>query len=319
MQTHQTETTTATKGAAVRVLALAVMIATFLLIITGGNVTTMGSELPEGVWLTRAVAFDPEKWTGIPLVRDDRAHVVVGVTVWLLVTLLAVAVFRSRSAGAVRVLVVVAWVGVGLQAGLGWLRVSEMSQPLAIVHACVAHAFFCLTVALVNLTGSRAARPSATLDAAAQTGLRRITGLVVLVLYVSAVLGAVLRHTQAVSAMVLHTGGAVAVSGVLCLLAHRVLTKGLGETELGRPLFALFGVFGAGVALGITSLLAVAAMETSVPQTRTQAYIPTVHVALGAIMLGIAVHMSLRVRTLTPAASSADAAVTAPEAGSERG
>jgi hypothetical protein len=123
--------------------------------------------------------------------------------------------------------------------------------------------------------------------------------LLVLAIYLVAVLGAVLRHTGWGAHV--HISGAVLVGLCLVAVAYQVLTCGIGEKTLAGVVTGLFAVFGSQVALGVSTLLAIRAVDTTLPLTRTQAVLPTIHVALAAVLLALAVLLAVRAHGLATA------------------
>src|SRR5205085_11542580 len=88
----------------------------------------------------------------------EHSHRLLGSLVGFLTLALAAACWRQG--GLVRRLGVIAVVAVVAQGLLGGLRVVLLEDTLAIVHGCLAQAFFGLVTAIVFLTSRAADRPA---------------------------------------------------------------------------------------------------------------------------------------------------------------
>src|SRR5207253_1265182 len=138
---------------------------------------------------------------------------------------LALALWRGERRRWVRLLGVAAVVLVAVQGVLGGLRVLLRAETIAIVHGCLAPAFFALTVVLARVTGGGwAASP----PPAPGGQLRALAIAAGLVLYVQIVLGALLTHRGWVG---LHLAGAAAVFVFVPIVTARARATG----EPGGP------------------------------------------------------------------------------------
>ncbi len=181
---------------AVRWTTSLLAVVTFILITTGGLVTSRGAGLAVPDWPT---SFG--KWLIIPLrlwadagVALEHNHRITGAVSGLIAIITLVAVgkrygWKNRLtllAGLILVLYIV-------QGVLGGIRVTNKSIPLAIVHGIHGQIVLALTVVLSTLVRPAQANP----------GGRGITvaWLLVAVVLVQLGLGATLRHTQAASAI----------------------------------------------------------------------------------------------------------------------
>ncbi len=119
------------------------------------------------------------------------------------------------------------WVVVGLQAILGGLRVTEMSDLLGVVHGCLGQALFCLLVWVALATSPRWPEP-AWLTTGEARAARGWSLALLLVILVQLTLGATVRHTQRslpAALDVLTTGGSfwpgVERGDLLLLFSHK--------------------------------------------------------------------------------------------------
>ena len=199
----KTPTSTSVSGGAgalraFHALALLTTAATFLLIFMGGLVTSHGAGMSVPDWPNsygyNMFLFPPRLWIGGILY--EHTHRLMATVVGLFSICLVVTGFLSRSVGRrERYLALAVLAAVVFQGILGGLRVIWVKLDLAIVHACVAQAFFCLA-AFTALASSRGwSRP-----AQLETGLSHGRGLVTLAMltvaaiYLQLVVGATMRH-----------------------------------------------------------------------------------------------------------------------------
>src|SRR5215213_4581885 len=181
------------------ILALLTACATFPLIFMGGLVTSHGAGMSVPDWPNsygyNMFLFPPRLWVGGILY--EHTHRLMGTVVGMLSIALTIAAWKLESRRWVR------WVAAGVLAAvifqgvLGGLRVIWVKLDLAIVHACFAQAFFCLTV-LVAIVTSRGWIEAPNLSAT-RTGPsgRRLVGLALacgFAVYAQLVVGAVMRH-----------------------------------------------------------------------------------------------------------------------------
>lgn len=186
----------------VHVLALLTTLATFPLIFMGGLVTSKGVGMAVPDWPNtfgyNMFLFPPSQWIGG--VFYEHTHRLLGSLVGLLAIALLIATLVTRTRPRLRWLAVAVLVGVIIQGVLGGLRVVFNEIDFAVVHACVAQAFFCLA-ALMALMSSRrwAQAPTPPEDEQTARG-RRLFGHAVgtvAVIFLQLVMGALMRHYQA--------------------------------------------------------------------------------------------------------------------------
>ncbi|MBI4567649.1 MAG: COX15/CtaA family protein [Planctomycetes bacterium] len=343
-------------GGRFRALAGAVVVATFVALVLGANVTSSGSGLAVPDWLgwhdfhglkvpqivsngDNLFAYPIEKWVGA--VFHEHVH-----RLWtaglgfLTICLVAWAFLRRREAGGRSAArwSLAALALVCAQGGLGGLTV-EMRLPawVSVLHGVTAQAFFCVVVAL-RVTSAPAYLAAGPREVcAAGRSLRRGAAWLVIALAVQLLLGAVLRHTgpgkNPAAPMVSHAllthlawGLVVVVSVfavcarffrernrdnhfvhpamILCVLAFTQLLLGMGAYWVSaggsRPAPAIPGP---GETLPTPGLAAI--------------LLPSAHLAVGALMIALAVTIALRTfRFLAPgvpAAAAADAGESARE------
>jgi cytochrome c oxidase assembly protein subunit 15 len=184
------------------VLAMLTALATFPLIFMGGLVTSHGAGMSVPDWPNsygyNMFFFPPRLWIGGILY--EHTHRLMATVVGILSITLTIVAWRTETRRWVRWLAASTLLAVILQGVLGGLRVVLVKLDLAIVHACVAQAFFCLC-ALVALVTSRrwieAQKDSFILDSAHRRRFVIICLLAVIVIYAQLIVGAMMRHYQA--------------------------------------------------------------------------------------------------------------------------
>ncbi len=180
-------------------IALLTAAATFPLIFMGGLVTSHGAALAVPDWPNtfgyNMWLFPPRLWEGG--IFYEHTHRLVASIVGLFAIVLAAWACLTPTRRSVRWLALAVLGAVILQGVIGGLRVVLLKLDLAILHACLAQAVFCLT-ALVALVTSRSWEAAAPLslsdDAQRARPLVRLAALAVLVVYAQLVLGAFMRH-----------------------------------------------------------------------------------------------------------------------------
>src|SRR5258705_9183399 len=135
-------------------IALLTACATFPLIFMGGLVTSHGAGMSVPDWPNsygyNMFLFPPRFWVGGILY--EHTHRLMATVVGFLSIVLAIYAWRVEKRQWVRNLALAVLGAVILQGVLGGLRVVLVKLHLAIVHACFAQAFFCLTPLMAMVT-----------------------------------------------------------------------------------------------------------------------------------------------------------------------
>ena len=287
-------------GRGLHAFAVLTAAATLGLIVAGGLVTSTESGLSVPDWPTtygqNMFTFPVSKMVGG--IRYEHTHRLVASTVGLMTIVLAVWLARREKRRWVRRLGYVAVAAVVAQGVLGGLTVLYLlPTPVSVAHACLAQAFFCLTVTLAVVTSPRwrQAAPADLRAAFRASPLARIAGAATAVVFLQLLVGAVMRHTKAglaipdfplslgrlvpplesfaVAIHFAHRVGAVAVAALVAWCAVRaVRTRRSGLEKAAGWLAALVAVQ---IALGALTVL-----------TRKSVAVTTAHVATGALLLG---------------------------------
>ena len=182
--------------------ALFLTAATFPLIFIGGLVTSHGAGMAVPDWPNsygyNMFLFPPSKWVGN--IWYEHVHRLYASFIGVLSIGLCLWAWLGDRRPRVRWLATAVLGGVILQGVLGGLRVVMVKLDLAIIHGCVAQAFFCLS-ALVAIVTSRwwADAPELCHSKELSAG-RKVTALAVfavVLVYCQLIVGAVMRHNQA--------------------------------------------------------------------------------------------------------------------------
>jgi cytochrome c oxidase assembly protein subunit 15 len=182
-------------------VALLTAAATFPLIFMGGLVTSHGAGMSVPDWPNsygyNMFTFPPSQWLSRQAggVFYEHSHRLMGSLVGMLSIALCAWAWKTEPRRWVRWLATGVLAAVIFQGVLGGLRVVLKQLDLAIVHACVAQAFFCLA-ALTAVVTSRWWVEGAPRRAHDRAPFR-LAAVLVLVVYLQLVVGAVMRHYRA--------------------------------------------------------------------------------------------------------------------------
>lgn len=271
--------------------------ATLVLIFAGGLVTSTGSGLAVPDWpLSYGQVFPPM----VGGVFYEHGHRMVAATVGFMMTVLAVWIFIREKRRYIGWLAAAALAAVIAQGMLGGLTVLLLLPPaISVLHACLAQAFFGLTVALAVMTGpgwpDEAGRPTA-------SGLHGWAAAATGAIYIQLILGAVMRHTGAGLAIpdfplalgrvipplddakvAIHFGHRVWALIVVVLIANVVARVLKTARSLALPAIVMAALALFQVALGALTVLSAKAVVPT-----------TAHVATGAALLGASLVLTLR-------------------------
>lgn len=268
-------------------------LATFLLIVAGGLVTSTGSGLSVPDWPLSFGRFFPPMKGGVFF---EHGHRMIAGTVGILVSVLAFWVSSVENRRWVRILGFAALGAIVCQALLGGITVLfKLPAPVSVLHACLAQAVLCMVAALAWATSPMSISKEQTERTHPETGstsevqLKRTLPLTAPVLtavliYVQLVLGAVLRHTGL--ALIPHIIGASLVTASIAWTSISILrnpSTGTSRDRHLRPLawFAPILVV-TQVTMGLTLILRARVV-----------WLTTAHVAVGALLLVTMVVTSL--------------------------
>ena len=282
------------------------VVATLLLLVAGGMVTSTGSGLAVPDWPTtygqNMFTFPFGKMVGG--IFYEHGHRLIASTVGLLTIGLVVWLWRVEPRRWVRRLGLAALAAVILQGVLGGITVLYfLPDGVSISHAGLAQIFFCLTVSLALFTSPSWRTPAtAPVDDAR---LRYRMAILTAAIYVQILLGATMRHTGAglaipdfplsygrllppvwTSAIAIHfahrLGALIVTTGVIAMAGY-IWSRHGHRRELVRPAWLLVLAVSLQVALGALVVL-----------TGKQPIVNTLHLATGALVLATSLVILLR-------------------------
>ena len=301
-------------------LARLAAVATFLLIVIGGIVTSTDSGLAVPDWPTtfgyNMFLYPLSEMVGGILY--EHSHRLMGSLVGLLTVGLFVFILAKDSRKWLKWLGLAALIAVIVQGVLGGLRVTQINRNFAIVHACLAQAFFALLCGIAWFTSREwwegfgtasfglQATPKGETPIAEAQKLRRLSLITTCLIYVQLIFGAVLRHTG--SRLDMHLLFAFLVALHIFLLARRILGTN-GETQRIAPsmLFLLLGLLAVQLMLGTGAFFAKLTAFGETFAAALTVTITTAHVAVGALMLVSSFVLTLKIYRFTDASVPVDA------------
>src|ERR1700687_4237106 len=213
--------------------------ATFLLLMAGALVTSHDAGLATSDWPRSNGRWFPRM---VGSLFWEPGHCRVATTVGLLTIGLNVYLFKCESRHWVRLLGLVALIGVIAQGLLGGLTVKLM-LPLWVsaAHATLAQLFFCTVVSLTVFTSKGWSERHETQEEQGTVPLSYLCVAAAVTIFLQLILGATLRHSapwdrQLPTELVLaHVGGAAAVALVLGAVTLSTLRRYPGVAYLTRP------------------------------------------------------------------------------------
>lgn len=293
--------------------ALLVVGATFVLIFIGGLVTSTDSGLSVPDWPTTyghfMFSFPLSQMVGGILY--EHGHRMVATIVGMLTMILAIWLWRVEPRAWVRRLGYAALVAVILQGILGGLTVLFLlPTAISVAHGTLAQLFFCLTICLALFTSPEWRKPRVRTDDVQRPSLQTLTITTTALALLQLILGAVMRHTKSGLAIpdfplafgqvippfdspqivihFAHRVGALLVSASIVWTVVRIFRKHREEAMLFSPALLLTGAVILQITLGALTIWTQKAVTPT-----------TMHVATGALILGISVVLALRARRYT--------------------
>ncbi len=297
---------------------------TFALLVAGGLVTSTGSGLAVPDWPLSFGQVFPRMEGGV---LYEHGHRLIAATAGVLTVILAFWTARAEPRAWVRRLGWGMLAAVVVQGVLGGTTVLlRLPDAVSVSHAGLGQIFFALAVVMASATGPRFL---ASVPAADDSAGRRTRGLVITAaagVFVQILLGAVVRHSGAGLAIpdfplafgrlvpplgsslvawhFAHRVGAVVVALLVLWAALRVIARQPGEPWVTRPALALVALIGFQVFLGGLTVL-----------TRKAVIPTTAHLAVGALLLGTAVVLALRLHRAPAVLRAEPALAPLPSAG----
>lgn len=283
----------------------------FPLVWMGGLVTTYNAGMAVPDWPNTygyLFLYPIESWLETWDVFLEHSHRLIGAAVGLVAIALVVVAYRSEQRR-LRWLAVTALVAVSLQGVLGGIRVLGQEMLIASLHGCTAPLVFSYCGWLVIFTSQRWREHRAETDPSSPPGRGMAIGLVVLV-YLQIVLGAQLRHLYPTLAVYwgtlwvwLHVGLGLALLLGWLALRWRAAAAFRNERFLLRRANWFLGLYLVQLALGAGTWVTnynwprwfrdyfIPISYTVTDGGILQATITTAHVAVGSLLLVVAVSL----------------------------
>lgn len=268
--------------------------ATLLLLFIGGLVTSKGAGLAVPDWPT-TFGYNMFLYPWSKMVGNifyEHGHRLFASGVGLLTLMLALMLWLYDRRRWLRWLGVVALALVVLQGVVGGLRVVLLEETLAILHACLAQAFFALTVGLVFFTSEEWKEGRQKIHFPDAGRVRGLCILTAASIYLQGVFGAVLRYGGA--RLDAHLLFAALVTLHVALLGVQIIRFHSGQQRLLRPVILLSGLLILQLALGLGSYLAKFSPFGIALPPLTIVALRTTHVVTGALMLVSSLVLALR-------------------------
>lgn len=281
--------------------------ATFLLIVIGGIVTSTDSGLAVPDWPTtfgyNMFLYPLSEMVGGILY--EHSHRLMGSLVGILTIALLVLILAKDSRKWLKWLGLAALIAVIVQGVLGGLRVTQINRNFAIVHACLAQAFFALLCGIAWFTSrewwqDRNISPSET-----ARKLRRLSLMTTGFIYLQLIFGAILRHTG--TRLDAHLLFAFLVALHIFLLVRRILAMDSEAEGIGQSMpLLLIGLLAIQLMLGTGAFFAKLTAFGETFATALTVTITTAHVAVGALMLVSSFVLTLKIYRFTDASVTID-------------
>ena len=270
--------------------------ATFLLIVIGGIVTSTESGLAVPDWPTtfgyNMFLYPLSEMVGGILY--EHSHRLMGSLVGLLTVGLFIFLLVRDSRKWLKWLGFAALVAVIVQGVLGGLRVTQINRNFAIVHACLAQAFFALLCGIAWFTSRDWQQDEGESLIEAAQKLRRLSLITTCLIYVQLIFGAILRHTG--SRLDAHLLFAFLVALHIFLLARRVLEMNADTQRIRQSMAVLLlGLLAIQLMLGTGAFFAKLTAFGETFATALTVAITTAHVAVGALMLVSSLVLTLKI------------------------
>ena len=281
--------------------------ATFLLIVIGGIVTSTDSGLAVPDWPTtfgyNMFLYPLSEMVGGILY--EHSHRLMGSLVGILTIGLLVLILAKDSRKWLKWLGLAALIAVIVQGVLGGLRVTQINRNFAIVHACLAQAFFALLCGIAWFTSRDWRQDIRTTTGETARKLRRLSLITTCLIYMQLIFGAILRHTG--SRLDAHLLFAFLVALHIFLLARRMLAVDSESDGIGQSMpLLLLGLLVVQLMLGTGAFFAKLTAFGETFAAALTVTITTAHVAVGALMLVSSFVLTLKIYRFTDASVSVD-------------
>jgi cytochrome c oxidase assembly protein subunit 15 len=191
-------TSVSLRRVAVHVWAVLTLVSTFILLCSGGIVTSKGVGMSVPDWPTtygyNMFLFPISGWVGG--IFYEHGHRLIASWVGLMTMILAASLLASEPRRWVKRLGIIAFLAVCIQGLLGGLRVTLYKDEIGIFHAMLAQSFFCLLGILAIVTSPRFLRGGWDVFLP-DSGLKKLVVGAAALIFLQLGLGATMRHEHA--------------------------------------------------------------------------------------------------------------------------
>jgi heme A synthase len=283
-------------------------VATFVLLVVGGLVTSHGAGLAVVDWPSsfgyNMFLYPLSRMTGG--IFFEHAHRLLGSLVGLTILVLALHLASVDERPAVRLLAFGALAMVVVQGILGGLRVTghfttstspadvTPSLSLAVAHGVLGQLVLAALAALVTVTSPTWRRPEAPTFHPAAAADRALSIALSLALLGQLVLGAVQRHLG--QGLLLHIAMAAVVTVVAMLLGARAWALGSAYPVVSITGRAVLVAVSWQLLLGISVFVVRGGLDGATPREGWRAVLTMAHQATGAKLLALSVALALLIR-----------------------
>ncbi len=279
--------------------AVVTALATLVLLMVGGTVTSTESGMAVEDWPTSAgynmFLLPLSRMTGG--VFYEHAHRLFGALIGLMTVALAIVTVTTQKRGWVRIYAAAGIVFVVAQGVLGGQRVELDVRALGVVHGVTGQLFFaflCAWAAFLTESwrnGDQVVRAGGTTVRTGEAATRKLTVALFAVLLVQVSFGAVLRHMHtdgapSMHAMAAHVGFSLVAMTMTLIVAFRLRAIGPKRTLFRRIGTGLLHSVNLQMGLGVAALALVLMYKTSDPFGEVA--VATAHQLVGAALMGLA-------------------------------
>ena len=296
-------------------LALLTASVTLVLIFVGGLVTNTGSALAVPDWPTTfGYSMFLYPWSRmVGGIFYEHSHRLIGSVVGILTVTLAVWMWITEPRRWLRWLGAAAVMAVIAQGVLGGLRVILISDgtTIAIIHGCLAQAFFALTVSVALFTSQGWKQEPKQIPGVEAGRLRRLSLLTTGLIALQIIVGAILTHAGLL--LNAHLLFAVLVTIHVSMLAARILRHDRDKGTLVPPVIVLCSLLFFQLFLGL-GLYVGRFTSLGLPNAAlTGLALPVTHRLTGALMLATCLVLTLRAHRRVASVTRVVGRVVAPE------
>jgi cytochrome c oxidase assembly protein subunit 15 len=278
--------------------ALLTVLATFPLLFVGGLVTSTGSALAVPDWPT-TFGYNMFLYPFSGMVGGilyEHSHRLLGALVGFLTIILAAGLWLQEPRAWLRWLGMIALGAVILQGVLGGLRVVLLQHTLAIIHACLAQAFFALLVTIAFFTSPAKPTILEQPPIGDLSRLRRLCMLTTAFIYVQVVFGAILRHTG--GRLDAHLFFAALIAVHIIVINMQAWRSFVEQPYLVRPIMLLSALLMGQLSLGLGAYLVKFTTMAATFTPFTHISLTTTHLVIGSVMLATSLVLTLRMYRL---------------------